>query len=282
MKKRNFRQFIENNRWLKQVPNSLTICNSLCGFGAILYTLYVYDSVRTPENVLEISAWIIMFAMVFDMLDGFTARIFKAASMQGLQMDSLSDMTTFGVAPAVIVAVMAHVIRRHELATYQYLIVWAFCAVYIAGAALRLARYNVHAMLEKKSGEKFTGLPSPGAAAAVCSLVIFYSMKHGEIKQVVKFLPLYTGVLGILMISNIPYPHMGKWLLSVRRNKRRMLVVLAALIFAAIQLKLALVIAVNLYIISGPLVAFGIRLGILPPPPMHPVDPEDEPELTTE
>ncbi|OGV52913.1 MAG: hypothetical protein A2X49_09955 [Lentisphaerae bacterium GWF2_52_8] len=265
--KRNFRELLENNKWLKKVPNALTICNSLCGFAAILYTLQVYDSPKMPEDVLAVSAWIILFAMVFDALDGFTARLFNAASMHGLQMDSLSDMVAFGVAPAVIVAVMAHRMAA-EMAPGKYVLIWAFCGIYLGCAASRLATYNVHAILEKKSGDKFTGLPSPGAAAAVCSLVIFYGMKDGEIKQIVSFLPVYAAVLGLLMISDIPYVHMGRWMLSVRRNRKRLFAVFISLICLYWQPELTMLLLINGYVLSGPLLLVAVRTGLLKPAPL--------------
>lgn len=261
MRKYNFKAFVEKNRWLKKLPTTLTICNSLCGFGAILYTLYVYDSPKGPEHVLAISAWIILCAMVFDALDGFAARIFNAASMHGLQMDSLADMVTFGVAPAVIVAVAAHSLR--ELKPYQYLLVWFFCAIYIGCAASRLATYNIHAMLKKKSGDKFTGLPTPGAAAAICGLVIYYSMRSGEIKQIIAVLPGYAAFLGFLMISDIRYHHAAKWLLSVRRNNKRLFALVLILVFFCFHPQLSIVFIINAYALSGPILAIAVKFGLL-------------------
>lgn len=267
--KRNFKGLLERNRWIKAVPNALTLCNSLCGFAAILYTLQVYetaafyDGSKGVEEILAVSAWMILFAMVFDAFDGLAARILNAASMHGLQMDSLADMVTFGVAPATLVAVMAHSMR--EMRPNQFLLIWALSAVYLGCAALRLATYNVHAILEKKSGEKFSGLPSPGAAAAICSLVIFYSTKKGEIKQIVEILPIYAALLGVLMVSSVPYLHFGKWLFSVRRNKRRMLA-LCVLILALIwNPALTAVVTINAYVLWGPLAALAVKLGILKP-----------------
>jgi CDP-diacylglycerol--serine O-phosphatidyltransferase len=193
--------------------------------------------------------------MVFDALDGWTARLFKAASMRGLQMDSLADMVTFGVAPAVVVAVMAH--KMKELQGGAYYFVWVMCAIYLACAAFRLATYNVHAMVEQKSTDKFDGLPSPGAAAAVCSLVIFFNATHAEHMVLITVLPVYAGLLGLLMVSKIRYQHMGKWLQSVRRNNRRMLsfILFLSLFFVFNPIYVA-VVAINMYIISGPVGAF--------------------------
>ena len=103
-----FKQFVERNRWLRFVPNSLTLGNSLCGFAAILYTLRAYEGRDLDLGIFAVSAWVILCAMIFDALDGFAARIFNAASMHGVQKDSLADMVTFGVAPATLVAIFAH------------------------------------------------------------------------------------------------------------------------------------------------------------------------------
>lgn len=267
--KRNFRSLLERNRWLKAVPNALTLCNSLCGFGAILYTLLVYDTAmsteRGIEEILAVSAWMILFAMVFDALDGFAARILNAASMHGLQMDSLSDMVTFGVAPATLVAVMAH--SMHEFRPNQFIVIWALCAIYLGCAALRLATYNVHAIVEKKSSDKFSGLPSPGAAAAICSLVILYSSKQGEIKQIVSILPVYAAFLGFLMVSKIPYLHFGKWIFSVRKSRKRLLILGLMLCALALSPAWTAAVLINGYVIWGPLGALLAKLGIIKPAP---------------
>jgi CDP-diacylglycerol--serine O-phosphatidyltransferase len=174
--------------------------------------------------------------------------------MHGMQMDSLADMVTFGVAPAILVAVMAH--RLRDLKGDSFYFVWIMCAVYLGCAALRLATYNVHAIQQKKSSEKFSGLPSPGAAAAICSLVIFFSNFSSEYGFIVKFLPIYTGILGLLMVSKIKYTHIGKWIQSTRRNYRRLLALICFLILLiATDPILILTLTINIYVLSGPVAA---------------------------
>lgn len=245
--RRSFRSFVERNRWLKAVPNTLTVCNSLCGFLAILNTLQVYNRHANVENVFIVSSWMILGAMVFDALDGFAARIFNAASLKGIQMDSLADMVTFGVAPAVLVAVMAH---KYSLTIYGYPMAWMFCAVYLAGAAHRLARYNVMTMIEKKSGHTFTGLPTPGGAAAICSLVfLFCSNKWDPNHQFVRILPFYACILGLLFVSNIKYAHFGKWLPTVRRNKLRLILLIVMAAFMILYPAIGVAVVVNGYVL---------------------------------
>jgi CDP-diacylglycerol---serine O-phosphatidyltransferase len=249
--RKNFRKLIEDNWWLKKLPTTLTIGNSLCGFGAILYTFHAYTSTKdVAPRVLALSACIVLFAMIFDALDGFAARLFNAASMHGMQMDSLADMVTFGVAPAVIVSVMAH--RLRDLQGHSYYFVWLMCGMYLGCAALRLATYNVHAILDKKSSDKFQGLPSPGAAAAICSLVIFFSCAKTEHNFILYYLPIYTGFLGILMVSSVQYQHIGKWLVSVRRNNRRLVGLLVFLTLLFLHPALVFVLAINCYVLLGP------------------------------
>ena len=258
MMKKHVRVWLQTNRWFKCVPNSLTLCNSLCGFLAILITLRAYEAESLDESLTAFfaGAVIICCAMVFDSLDGLAARIFNAASMHGVQMDSLADMVTFGVAPATLVAVMTHSLRvSSHLGRPEEVLIYLLCSVYVGCAALRLATYNVHAILEKKSSEKFSGLPSPGAAAGIC-VVIAYAWKCDfNITKYVVALPAYAAFLGLLMVSPIPYTHVGKWICSVRRNRKRMLL-LAVMVLIAIVFRIPGIAAiVTIYIFTGPVLA---------------------------
>ena len=247
--KKEFQRFIDKNKWLQAVPNALTVCNSLCGFLAILNTLQAYNKHTDMEKVFIISSCMILGAMIFDVLDGFAARIFNAASLKGIQMDSLADMVTFGVAPAVLVAVMAH---KYSSTSFGYSMAWGLSAIYLAAVAHRLARYNVMTMVEKKSSQKFYGLPSPGGAAAVCSLVfLFCSDKIDPYHKFVKVLPFYAGLLGLLMVSNIRYQHIGKWISTVRRSKLRLLLMIVIILFLIPGPGIGIAVVVNGYVIFG-------------------------------
>lgn len=268
--KQKFKNLLAHNRWIKAIPNSLTLCNSLCGFASILITLQAYKYAEDPKKTSVVFAWsagMILFAMIFDALDGFVARILNAASMHGLQMDSLSDMVTFGVAPATLVAVMAHNMRHLETPR-EFIPICILCAVYLGCAALRLATYNVHAILERKSSEKFSGLPSPGAAAAICSLVIFTAFREGKMEHVIRYLPLYAALLGILMVSPIPYVHIAKWFVSIKRNRKRLfflMFLLAAWVLTALKYNWYVfpVAVINIYVFWGPVSFFAAELGFI-------------------
>ena len=245
-----------NFKWLRYVPNSLTLCNSLCGFASIIVALSYNNNQVLPDlqnNVWIICAWLILGAMIFDCLDGFAARILKATSMHGLQMDSLADMVTFGVAPATLITAITH--RFKDLHEPRYtVIVWILAAVYLGGAALRLATYNVHAMLEKKSDDKFHGLPSPGAAAAVCTTVLFYQklgISHTDYWWIT---PVYGAVLGLLMVSPIRYLHIGKWLTTAAKSKRKLAIVFAVLLLLIFFPVYTAFLFINIYILVGILI----------------------------
>ena len=245
-------------RWLRFIPNGLTLCNSLCGFAAILYTLQVYDlgigNHKEKLGVFCVSAIMIFSAMIFDAFDGLAARALNAASMHGVQMDSLADMVTFGVAPATIVAIMTHSLKDGFMPLEQEAVVYLLSSVYLGCAALRLATYNVHAMMPEKKGNPnyFSGLPSPGAAAAICVAVFFAHETALPLEKFAFVLPVYAAILGLLMVSEIPYIHAGRWLFSVFRCKRKMAVLAVIIATAAIFRVPGIAGIITLYILSGP------------------------------
>lgn len=244
---------ISPKQWLKSVPNALTLCNSLCGFWAILNTLDAYN--RDPVDsstaaIFAVSAWLILSAMVFDALDGFAARMLNAISMHGVQMDSLADMVTFGVAPATVMAILTHKLRG-TMTGGQEFVTYMLCAVYLGGAALRLATYNVHA-IEKKSGKNFSGLPSPGAAAAICSVVLFAEGARINLEQISGWLPVYAAILGLLMVSPVPYIHFGKWLVNLRYHPRQIWVLIVLILTVIFFRGYGILALITLYVLSGP------------------------------
>lgn len=253
---------VDNIMSLKWVANFLTLCNSLCGFAAILYTLRVYESPKGSASVYMTSAFVILFAMVFDALDGFVARKLNAASVYGVEMDSLSDMVTFGLAPATIVAIMTHTMRMTMDVPHgavQEVIVYCLCSVYIGGAALRLARYNIHALMPeeaekaKKSLNKnyFSGIPSPGAAAAICSIVIYAKDTRIPDIYIVRYLPIYAAILGLLMVSNVPYVHVGRWLFTALKSKKKLIFLAIIIAFIAIFRIPGITLLITVYVFSG-------------------------------
>ena len=256
--------------FLKYIPNTLTLCNSLCGFAAILYMIRSYQSGPSAAiNIFYIASWVIFFAMIFDVFDGLAARLLNAASLHGIQMDSLSDMVTFGVTPAIMTALFAECSFAWQPGIYWRAAIYLLCSIYLGGAALRLATYNVHATLKtpaKGSSDRFSGLPSPGAAAALCVAVLFLKSRFGSDEESLKFagryLPFLAAFLGLMMTSKVPYIHAGKWLMSIRRNRKKMPLVLVAIAILICFQMAGLAFLTGAYIISGPvLLLFEARFG---------------------
>jgi CDP-diacylglycerol---serine O-phosphatidyltransferase len=216
-------------------PTMFTLGNLLCGFFSIVVAARVdaptslerpmgadiafrhptrimreLDPADPTHNVM-LSAWLIFLAMVFDALDGHVARLSRTSSDFGAQLDSLCDVVTFGVAPGfLLVKMIPQFTYVHREA------VWTIAAAYAACAALRLARFNVETS-EDDDHLHFSGLPSPAAAASIAGFgILFYELRRSgnhlrgaaELDEVLQtILPVFAVIVGLLMVSRIPYPH---------------------------------------------------------------------------
>jgi CDP-diacylglycerol--serine O-phosphatidyltransferase len=197
------------------LPNLLTTAALFCGYFAI---------VQAMNGKFEMSAIAIFIAMLFDGLDGRVARLTGTQSEFGAQYDSLSDMVSFGVAPALLI--------------YQWALMdldklgWIVSFVYCSGAALRLARFNTNVGIVDK--RFFQGLPSPAAAALIAGLVwvsIDNNLSPGGENIWLKFVAcLLTFVSGISMVSNLPF-WSGKNI-NLRKSVPFIAVIALALAFA--------------------------------------------------
>ena len=249
-------------RLLKWIPNSLTLCNSLCGFAAILYTLHAHEyrlesliSSSSAMQVFNTVAILIFSAMIFDAMDGVAARLLNAASMHGIQMDSLSDMVTFGVAPAVLVVQLTQFLYSWQTTSAMAVLLYICGGIYLGGAALRLATYNVAAIDgSKKDPNWFSGMPSPGAAAALCVVVFLMPSSGDFFKNYPLILPVYSALLGFLMVSKVPYLHAGRFFMTVRHNRKRLAATVLLLIAVIIFRLPGLAVIVTLYVLSGPVI----------------------------
>src|SRR5437867_10096924 len=169
------------------IPNLFTTANLFCG-------LYSIIAAFNGEYLNASSA--ILVALIFDVLDGQSARLTKTTSQFGIEFDSLADLTSFGLAPAVLVYAWA----LHAHGVLGLAVVFAF----VGCGALRLARYNVQAATS--DNRYFMGLPIPAAAGAMASLMLLdhHILRLGrEVKPVL--ILVVSFVLAFLMVSTIKY-----------------------------------------------------------------------------
>ena len=174
------------------VPSLFTTLNVYCGFLSIVYA---------SQMRIEMAAWFIILAGVFDTLDGLMARITRSSSQFGVELDSLSDVVSFGAAPSFLV----WQVHLQTMGTWG-LIIAAFPLVF---GAIRLARFNVQLVGFEKA--HFSGMPIPIQAITLCAFLLQYYGEGAGLtgwpRDVVA--PL-TVVLGLLMVSRIKYDTMPK------------------------------------------------------------------------
>jgi CDP-diacylglycerol---serine O-phosphatidyltransferase len=191
------------------LPNTLTLCGMFLGFYAILASL--------KGNYLHAS-WAIIFATVFDGLDGWVARLTHSTTRFGIELDSLSDLVAFGVAPAVM-------LYKWALAPFGR-VGLAFAFLFLACGALRLARYNVQ--MGSAESKAFTGMPIPAAATIASTLVIFYDEMWETLPGRNVYILFLTIVLAVLMVSTLRY-HGAK---ELDFNRRKPFWILVAIVIA--------------------------------------------------
>lgn len=278
-------------RAIAVLPTLATLGNLASGFGALYLCMLSYyaagsdlpvvtlDSARMERwfpTYTAIGCYLVMLAAFFDGIDGRLARLTRKTSEFGAQLDSLADIVSFGVAPAMlaicVIKPLLPVADLTELGRLWWRAQWVMVAGYVCCAALRLARFNVENVADEAAHMKFKGLPSPGAAAAVISLVLV----HEDIIRVTRVdwasellaatLPFVTLAVGLLMVSRIRYTHLINLLLRGRRSFAQVVAMLFALLVGAIiKPQLTIAVLAMSYAASGPILALLRRLHGAPP-----------------
>lgn len=221
-------------RGIYLLPNLFTTAALFCGFYAIVAAIH---------DRYEPAAMALFVAMIMDGMDGRIARMTQTTSDFGVQYDSLSDMVSFGLAPALVV--------------YQWSLAawgkpgWLAAFIYAAATALRLARFNTQAGSADK--RYFQGLPSPAAAAVIAGMVWFgdFLMLRDEAGIVFITFPL-TVLAGALMVSNIRYHSFKQLDLHGKVPFVAVLIAVLILVFIAIEPSLILFAMALIYAASGP------------------------------
>ena len=202
--------------------------------------------------------------MIFDALDGRLARFARHTTDFGGQLDSLADVISFGAAPAFL-AIQVFKVDGPQLGLFMVSrLVWAIGALYLSCALLRLARFNVSNEHGEQHHFSFLGLPSPGAAGAIVAFVLMQQdlvqaarepNAYGIFAVLANIsslaLPLLVLATGLLMVSNIRYPHVVNRYLRGRRSIDRLLFVVVILLLLVVAHRYTLGIGLLVYVFWG-------------------------------
>jgi CDP-diacylglycerol--serine O-phosphatidyltransferase len=279
------------------LPALATLGNLTCGFLAIFCCLL---SVRAeyaeffavqprffhprleqlfPTHIAA-GAYLVVLAMIFDALDGRLARMTRRTSEFGAQLDSLSDIVSFGVAPmALFVTLLLRpaagaAVQEPDVSHLQFRVGMLCGLVYLSCAAIRLARYNAENIRTEAAQRAFSGLPSPGAAAAVVALLALHEhLRHTGFAAwgvnwpgVSRWIIALTAfAVGLLMVSRFDYVHVFNVYLARKRPPTHLVWLIVILGLGWYSFELLLVALTLAYVLSGPVI--GLFPGKPEPPP---------------
>lgn len=215
------------------LPNLMTAGNLACGFSAVMA---IFDGMRSPEGgarEFHIAIFLILGACLFDALDGRIARLKGQDSMFGREFDSLADIISFGIAPALLVMDMV-------LKSFDDRLGWTIAFVYLLCGAMRLARFNClsQAAAEGKTEPKsrdFVGFPIPAAAGLIASLTLFMLWLNEGDKNVGNWkylLVVIMPLLSFMMLSEFSYPSFKAMNLKTKKSLVWLFVAILVLVCA--------------------------------------------------
>ncbi|MCX6938014.1 MAG: CDP-diacylglycerol--serine O-phosphatidyltransferase [Verrucomicrobia bacterium] len=201
------------------LPNLMTAGNLFCGFVAVIMCIQAHYAMRSSDvitleaaDLFRRAVWLIFGAMAFDALDGRLARMGGKESLFGAEFDSLADIVSFGLAPALMVFFL--ILSPTQGYPHFREIGWLLGFIYLLCAAIRLARFNVitHPLLQKpgvRMNKDFVGLPVPAAAGTVAALVLFLlnlAAHERDLQRWALVLPVLMLLIAFLMVSTVRYP----------------------------------------------------------------------------
>ena len=224
------------------LPSLFTVANLFCGWACVVYAM---------RGQFETAAPFIGFAIVLDMLDGRIARMTGSSSAFGVEFDSLADLISFGMAPAAL--------------TFQWGLVplgrlgWAVGFLYLTAAAVRLARFNIQHVSDKRY---FVGMPSPSAAGIPAATIYFYP--YGIDERAPAYLALVMLIVpALLMVSTFRFRSMKTLNLAAPRNPKVLLIAAGAIALMVAYTHEALVALAYGYLVA-PMVEWAVTRGRRP------------------
>ena len=217
----------------KFIPSLFTILNAICGFMSVI---------SSSHGEYEQAIFFIFYAAVFDVLDGMVARILNTSSDFGVELDSLSDVVSFGFAPSFL-------LYSFFFKDYNAVGILVSSLV-LAFGAIRLARFNIS--LTGYTKDVFYGIPVPMAALVICSYVLFYHNKVFTPQLSEKFIFALTILVSIMMVSKFRYPAMPS--LSMKSIKSKPLIfilIFIGIVVSAVTKGYAIFPITILYVLFG-------------------------------
>jgi CDP-diacylglycerol---serine O-phosphatidyltransferase len=244
---------------MKQIPNLFTLLNLFFGCLAIVFTLQNgIDIVFTREQEqfvklseqIYLSSIFIILSAVIDFLDGFVARIFKATSEIGKQLDSLADVVSFGVAPSLILYQFLRMSFIREQEGIETSVLWLVPAfIFACAGAYRLARFNI----DKSQNSGFKGIPIPAAGLVVASIPLIYWYNNSDFifnllsnKWILYFIIL---LLSYLMVTNLPMMSLKFKDFTLKNNIPKIILLIIAIVTAIFLHWLAVPVVFIFYIL---------------------------------
>jgi CDP-diacylglycerol--serine O-phosphatidyltransferase len=216
------------------VPTLFTVLNMFCGFLSI---------VHSSDGQFVAACYFILLAGIFDSLDGVMARLTKSSSQFGVEIDSLSDVVSFGAAPAFLV----YKLQLFHFAEWGIII----SSLLVILGGIRLARFNVQLVGFDK--EYFSGLPIPASAIAVVTFVLTFIIDGKRLEGIAaSFLPYLVIALSLIMVSTIKYDTLpkisGK---EIRKHPVKFISIFFAILIAVFTKGYAIFYLISLFILFG-------------------------------
>jgi CDP-diacylglycerol---serine O-phosphatidyltransferase len=286
-------------RGIAVLPALFTLGNCLAGFASLSYAAQGGGNSGVPTGAsgvysahFVIAGYFIFLAMLFDMFDGFVARLTRSMSDFGAELDSLADMVSFGIAPAFLsIHLIGQLLHSQGPTGRDYLyyptplsddqwlrLFWVIAGIYVACTALRLARFNVVHQADVLSHMTFRGLPSPAAAALVAGSVIFFEVLKlppvevgkvppmieripfnvsGDVKKMLEVyfpyvLPVVLLFAGLLMVSRFSYSHLINRFLRGRKKFRTLVGFLILVMLMMWEPQITILLGIYVYALSAP------------------------------
>ncbi len=220
------------------IPGSFTTANIFCGFLSIVYAF---------DGNMVTASWLIVIAAILDALDGTVARLTRSYSKFGIELDSLADVVSFGVAPSILI----YAVYFRDI--HNIGVVISFLPLFFG--AMRLARFNVNQDSFVK--KEYSGLPIPSQAVVLSSFIVFNYHYWGYLRLAKMLAPLAI-FLGVLMISNVEYDTLPKFTFRMSKKNNRKLI-----LFILSSLAVMIFPSTAMFLLSSTFVLMGIVRAII-------------------